>query len=227
MKTSKILEFLKELAANNNRDWFNDHKSEYDEVREMFENFIQQVILNLSQIEPSVLHLTPKECTYRIYRDIRFSADKTPYKTHIGGYINPFGKKSNHCGYYIHLQPGSCFIGGGSLCPPPRLLKSVREHIYDNIEDYIDIVESPSFKQYFKTIGMNFLKGAPKGFPKDFPYLKYLQNKEYIVEYPIDDQFFERPDSMEQMMEIFKEMKRLWDFVNPIIDNFETENLNI
>lgn len=107
MNVSGILDFLKLLAANNNREWFHIHKSEYIRVQSDFESLLGEVIVRLSLFDESIAHIHPAECTYRIYRDTRFSADKSPYKNHIGGYINARGKKSNHCGYYIHLEPGN------------------------------------------------------------------------------------------------------------------------
>ena len=113
-----ILDFLKVLAANNNREWFQEHKAEYLSVQADFEELLAGVIARLSPWDESVAHVLPRDCTYRIYRDVRFSSDKSPYKTHIGGYINARGKKSNHCGYYLHLEPGNCMLAGGSWCMP-------------------------------------------------------------------------------------------------------------
>lgn len=114
-----ILDFLKVLAANNNREWFQEHKAEYLSVQADFEELLAGVIARLSPWDESVAHVLPRDCTYRIYRDVRFSSDKSPYKTHIGGYINARGKKSNHCGYYLHLEPGNCMLAGGSWCILP------------------------------------------------------------------------------------------------------------
>ena len=110
-----ILDFLKVLAANNNREWFQEHKAEYLSVQADFEELLAGGIARLSPWDESVAHVLPRDCTYRIYRDVRFSSDKSPYKTHIGGYINARGKKSNHCGYYLHLEPGNCMLAGGAF----------------------------------------------------------------------------------------------------------------
>ena len=123
MNIPVIFQFLKDLSANNNREWFNEHKAEYETARVEFDNFLATVIARISLFDETIRGIQPKDCTYRIYRDTRFSADKTPYKIHFGGYINAKGKKSDHCGYYIHLQPGNCLLAGGSYCPPSPLLR--------------------------------------------------------------------------------------------------------
>ena len=155
-----------------------------------------------------------KDCTYRIYRDTRFSQDKTPYKTHLGGYINARGKKSDHCGYYVHIEPGNCLLAGGSYCLPPKTLKAVRQAVYDNIDEFRGIVENPDFKQYFPVIGEDFLKTAPKGFPKDFEYVQYLKCKEYTCYCNQPDSFFLASDCVDRTAEIFKQMKPFADFLN-------------
>ena len=168
------------------------------------------------------LNMLKKEIvTYRIYRDTRFSLDKTPYKTHFGGYINSRGKKSDHCGYYIHLEPGNSFLAGGSYCLPPKVLKAVRQSIFDNIDEYRGIVEDPNFKKYFPIVGDDFLKTAPKGFPKDFKYIDYLKCREYTCIYKVPNAFFSSSDFLQQTESIFIQFKRFADFLNYTIDDFE------
>lgn len=216
-----IFHFLKELAVNNNREWFNEHRNEYDVARNEFDNLLAAVIARISLFDESIRGVQPKDCTYRIYRDTRFSSDKTPYKNHLGGYINAKGKKSNHCGYYLHLQPGGCMLAGGSLCLPPNILKAVRQAIYDNIEEYRSIIEDPKFKQYFSIVGEGHLKTAPKGFPKDFEYIDYLKPKEFVCSYQAPDELFLAPDAMDRIEEVFRQFKRFSDFINYTIDDFE------
>ena len=131
MNIPVIFQFLKDLSANNNREWFNEHKAEYETARAEFDNFLATVIARISLFDETIRGIQPKDCTYRIYRDTRFSADKTPYKIHFGGYINAKGKKSDHCGYYVHLQPDGSMLAGGSLCLPSNILKAVRQSIYN------------------------------------------------------------------------------------------------
>ncbi len=215
-----IFQFLKELAANNNRDWFNAHRDRYETARSEFDDLLSVVISRISLFDDSVRGLEPRDCTYRIYRDTRFTEDKTPYKIHLGGYINAKGKKSFHSGYYLHLQPDNCMLAGGSYCLPPALLKALRQAVYDNMDEFRSIVEDPDFSRYFPVVGEDFLKTAPKGFPRDYPYLKYLQCKVYTICCYQPDSFFLAPDFLDRMDDIFKQMKRFSDFVNYTIDDY-------
>lgn len=221
MNVPVIFQFLKDLSENNNREWFQEHRAEYEVVREEFEKLLAAAITRISMFDESIRSVQPKDCTYRIYRDTRFSADKTPYKTHLGGYINAKGKKSDHCGYYIHLEPGNCMLAGGSYCPPPNILKALRQSIYENIDEYVSIVEDPSFKQYFPVIGESFLKTAPKGFPKDFKRIDYLKCKDFTCAYKVDDSFFMDANWLDKMEEVFVQLKRFSDFTNFTIDDLE------
>lgn len=221
MNTSIIFRFLKELSENNNREWFNEHRQMYTEVQAEFQKLLTVIIDRISLFDESIRGIAAGDCTYRIYRDTRFSSDKTPYKTHIGGYINAKGKKSDHCGYYVHLEPGNCMLAGGSLCLPSNVLKAVRQSIYDNIEEYRSIVEDPAFKIFYPVVGENFLKTAPKGFPKDFKYIDYLKCKEFVCSYQVPDDFFMAPDLLDRTEEAFRQFKRFSDFLNYTIDDFE------
>ena len=221
MDTSVIFQFLKDLSTNNNREWFNSHRSDYDKARLDFEALLSAVISRITLFDNSIEGIQPKDCTYRIYRDTRFSSNKTPYKTHFGGYINAKGKKSNHCGYYIHLEPGGSMLAGGSLCLPPKILKAVRQSIYDNIDEYRAIVEDPTFKKYFPVVGEDFLKTAPKGFPRDFEYIDYLKCKEYTCTHFVSDDFFSSSDFLDNMERVFIQFKRFSDFLNYTIDDIE------
>nr|WP_320038647.1 DUF2461 domain-containing protein [uncultured Bacteroides sp.] len=216
-----IFQFLKELSLNNNREWFNDHKDDYLKAQNEFENLLTAIIQRISLFDDEIVGIQAKDCTYRIYRDVRFSQDKSPYKLHFGGYINGKGKKSEHCGYYVHLQLGYCLLAGGSLCPPPDILKALRQSVYDNIDEYRSIVEDPAFKKYFPVIGENFLKTAPKGFSKDFKYIDYLKPKEFICSYQVPDEFFLDEKMLDNVADAFKQLKRFSDFTNYTIDEFE------
>lgn len=216
-----IFQFLKNISANNNREWFKIHKNEYEEACNEFNSLLEGIIARISTFDKSVIGVLPKDCTYRIYRDVRFSTDKSPFKTHIGGYINPKGKKSSHAGYYVHIQPGQCMLAGGSYELPSNILRAVRQTVYDNIDEYISIVENPSFKNYFPIIGYEFLKTAPKGFPKDFKYMDYLKCKEFSCAYSVKDDFFTAPDVLDRVEEVFRQFKPFADFINFTIDNYE------
>lgn len=221
MNVSVIFRFLKELSANNNREWFNEHKEDYKRAQLEFELLLTSVIERIAAFDDSVKGIQAKDCTYRIYRDTRFSPDKTPYKRHFGGYINAKGKKSDHCGYYVHIENGNCMLAGGSLCLEPKILKAVRQSVYDNIDEFREIVEDPAFKKYFPVIGETHLKTAPKGFPKDFPYMDYLKCKEYTCTCYVPDEMFLAPDFLDKTEDVFRQLKRFADFTNYTIDDFE------
>lgn len=221
MNIPVIFNFLESLDANNNREWFNSHREQYEQAREEFEKLLTAIISRISLFDESIRGVEAKDCTYRIYRDTRFSLDKPPYKTHFGGYINARGKKSDHCGYYVHIEPGKCLLAGGSYCLPPNIFKAVRQAVYDNMDEFRSIVEDPQFKQYFPVIGDSFLKTAPKGFPKDYEHLQYLKCKEYTCCYYVSDDFFRSPDSLKHISDVFKQLKRFADFLNYTIDDFE------
>ena len=132
----KIFDFLTQLSANNNREWFGAHRPLYEEAKARFEAVAEDMIARVARIEPEMAALPVKNTLYRIYRDTRFSADKTPYKTHFGTYINPRGKKSLHGGYYLHVQPSACCLSVGTYCLPSPVLREVRHSIVDPLEAF-------------------------------------------------------------------------------------------
>lgn len=221
MNIPVIFQFLKELAVNNNRVWFQEHKDEYLKAQREFEELVTVIIARISMFDKSVIGIEAKDCTYRIYRDTRFTSDKTPYKIHMGAYINAHGKKSPHYGYYVHIQNENCMLAGGSWCLEPHVLKALRQSIYDNIDEYRSIVEDLEFKKYFPVIGEEHLKTPPKGFPKDFEYVDYLKCKDYTCAYRVPDEFFLAPEMLDGVADVFKQLKRFADFTNYTIDDFE------
>ncbi|MDR0973500.1 MAG: DUF2461 domain-containing protein [Prevotellaceae bacterium] len=221
MNSPLIFDFLKSLSAHNDREWFKANRDRYDAASAEFEQFVQESILTIAEFDDSVKELRPKDCIYRIYRDIRFSTDKTPYKQHFGAYINPKGKKSQHGGYYIHVQPDNSLLSGGAWNPSPKLLHLLRQAVYENIDEFRAIVEDPAFTRYFPTIGDTRIKTIPKGFPKDFPYITYLQPKDYCATRFVPDTFFSDRDVQQNLAATCRQMKRFLDFVNYTIDDYE------
>ncbi|NLZ72924.1 MAG: TIGR02453 family protein [Bacteroidales bacterium] len=221
-KVNRILQYLKDLSVHNNREWFETNKIRYEEARGDFLELLSHILLRISSFDSDVLSIKPEDCIFRIHRDLRFSFDKTPYKTHFGGYINSYGRKAPQSGYYIHLEPENCFLGGGSLYIPTHLLYKIRMNILTHIDEYIDIVEDPAFKHYFPEIGFQRLKSAPRGFSKNNPHLKYIQPKDFLISYSICDSFFNQDKAMNQFEEILQQAKRLADFINFAIDSSES-----
>lgn len=221
MDTTIVINYLKQLTANNNREWFNAHREDFNTANAEFESLVAALIDRISLFDESIRGVQVKDCTYRIYRDVRFSADKSPYKNHFGAYITPQGRKTLRSGYYVHLQPENNLIAGGCYCPDSKLLKAIRQAVYDNMDEYRSIVEDPKFKRFFPKVGNDFLKTAPKGFPKDYEFIDYLKCKDFTIDCRLPDDFFTTPGMMDRSEEIFKELKRYSDFVNYTIDEFE------
>lgn len=220
MKIKDVLDFTRDISMNNNRAWFVENKLRYESVKACFEDFVGNLISRISEFDESVSFLTPKDCTYRIYRDLRFSEDKSPYKTHIGGYINSHGKKSFYSGYYIHIEAGASMIAGGSYCLPSPMLNNIRHEIYDNIDSFRKIVEDKSFRAFYPTIGGSRLKTYPKGFPKDFEFIDYIRCKDYTLMHSVSDSFFDDDSCVEVIVEAFRMMKPFNDFINEVIDDY-------
>lgn len=219
MDIEEIFSFLTDLRENNDREWFAANKQRYLAVKEQVDDMAAHLIAGIAEFDPAAASLTPADCTYRIYRDTRFSLDKTPYKTHIGIVVCPGGsKKSYRCGYYVHMEPGASFIGGGCWCPPPALLKEIRQSIYDNIDEYLGIVENPEFRDLYGFPGHDLLKTAPKGFPKDWEYIEFLKPREYTVMTAESDRFFFRKNTLSKILDDFRVLKPYNDFINYIFE---------
>lgn len=232
MNTTLILGFLKDIAANNDRQWFHEHKDYYEEARAEFEEGVEALIARLATFDTTVAHLTVKDATYRFYRDTRFSPDKSPYKRHLGAYVAAHGKKANHGGYYIHLEPGNCFIACGAYCLPSNILTSCRNEIMANIDEWLRCVESDDFMLYYgdteadfnenaKGFGTDKLKTRPAGFPADYEHVKYLRLKDYCCWHRVEDDFFSRTDWLDEVERMFKAAKPMLDFTNSVIDDYE------
>jgi uncharacterized protein (TIGR02453 family) len=183
-----ILSFLKELEKNNNRDWFQTNKSFYDEAKTEFENFLNILIPAIAKFDDSVKLVTAKDSIFRIYRDVRFAKDKSPYKINFGAFITKGGKKSHGPGYYLHMEPRNCFVSGGIWMPSPDIMKKIRQEIYYNIKEFKAILNKKEFKEYFSGIDdWDRQKLAPKEFPKDFPDIELLKNRSFTVSHPLTE----------------------------------------
>jgi len=219
MNTSLIYDFLVKLSANNNREWFHRHKSEYEEVKNEVEKAVLWLINQISLFDDDIKNVEVRHCVFRLYRDTRFSPDKTPYKNHIGAYIAAAGgRKSERAGYYIHICPGDSFISGGVYSPQPHVLKALREAIYHNIDEYLAIVNRQEHKQYFTGFFSDSLKTVPRGFPKDFEHADLLKCRHYAPYSPVPDDFWKNPDCLEEVAKRFKILHPFNRFMNYTID---------
>jgi uncharacterized protein (TIGR02453 family) len=213
------LKFLKDLKRNNTREWFDANREYYQEAKTDFLRFTGELIQHLNTMDPSLGLPEPKDCVFRINRDVRFSNDKSPYKTNMGAYIAPGGKKSMRAGYYFHLEPGDSFAAGGIYMPMPNVLKALRQAIWDDKEDFLEIIENKTFKSVFPAIYGEQLKTAPQGFPKDDPDIWLLRYKSYSLWKSIPEKDLFGPAIMENLMEIYKTMLPFNAFLNRAIED--------
>lgn len=212
--------FLKSLAENNNREWFNEHKAEYRLALEEFTSFVQALINDIEKFDARIRGLDAKDCIYRIYRDARFCKDKPPYKDNFGAFIAMGGRKSVYSGYYFHFQPGSAFAGGGLWHPSKEILDAVRTKIYNNPEEFLRIIHNPQFKKVFGNIEGRKLKKAPRGFEAGFPYIDLLKFKDYTVSATLPDRILLSSSLKIKVLEIFRTMYEFNRFLNEAIDDF-------
>lgn len=213
-----VLDFLKELSVNNNREWFQDNKKWYEESRDKF-LFLTEVIINeIRKFDPEVPALSPKDCMFRIFRDVRFSNDKRPYKTNFGSFIAKGGRKSMHAGYYFHVEPEESFMAGGIYMPPAEPLKAVREYIAEHGEEFWQIIIDPKFKKTFPEMYDDKLKTAPKGFPKDHEFIDLLRYKSYIFSKRLTKNEVIGENYIEQMVNSFRILYPVNEYLNRAIE---------
>ena len=210
------LEFLNGLKQNNSRDWFLENQSRYKEAKNNFESFVQDVINRITVFDPILKGLEVKNCVYRINRDIRFSKDKSPYKSHLGAFIVRGGKKNGDkfAGYYLHVESGNSIIAGGAYMPPPQWLSAIREKIDEEPEELIEIITKNEFIKYFGKIDGEKLKKAPKGYPADHPHLDLLKLKSYLVVNEVPDELVLSQSYFDHVLNVLMAMKPLNDFLN-------------
>ena len=237
MNARLILDFLRQVMGNNNRPWFQAHRSDYDAARQEWEQAVEQIRERIITFDPDVANQPLKNCTYRFYRDTRFSADKSPYKNHFGAYINAHGKKALRGGYYIHLEPGHCLLAVGNYWLPTDILTSCRNEIMANEQEWLRCVESKEFLSLFDSqqatqswdeswdspqgFGLTKLKTCPSGFPRDYEYVRYLRLKDYCAWHHVDESFFESDRWLDETERILRAAKPMMDFVNSVIDDYE------
>lgn len=219
MNFRQLFNFLAQLQVYNDRNWFNENKHEYNEALETFTTFINALIAPVSQLDSSIGTVTAAECMFRIYRDVRFSHDKSPYKTHFGAFIANGGRKTRQAGYYIHLEPDNSFFAGGIYRPDPATLESIRHRIYQHPDEIRQILDNKTFKKYFSELSTeDKLKNPPRGYSKDFKEIELIKNKNFITHYTLDNDFFMEENVIERLMEIVKVQYPLNEFLNRAIE---------
>jgi uncharacterized protein (TIGR02453 family) len=215
MNLDFILKFLKDLAKHNDREWFEKNKPRYLEAKQLFEDLVASVLKEFVKFEPGLGGLDPKKLPFRIYRDVRFSKDKSPYKTNMGAGFSPNGKLVQEPGYYLHLEPGNkSFIAGGIYMPDATNLTKIRQEIDYNSDKLEKIVNNKKFKSLYKSFDdFDKLKTAPKGFPKDHPHIEWLKHKSYIVSRSFTDKEVGDKKFLKTVAENSKQIKPLNDFI--------------
>lgn len=209
-----MIEFLSDLNENNNRDWFKSNKDYYEEARSEFVSMVENLIPALAVTNPLISNLAVKDTIFRIYRDVRFSKDKSPYKTAFGAYMAPGGRKSMLPGHYFHIEPGNSFVAGGCHNPQGDRLKSLRSEIYYNSSEFNSIINADDFIKLFGELTGDKLKRPPIGFPKDFDDIELLKFKEYIVLHKFDDKTVESSDFLNLAVAVFEKMNPFIGFLN-------------
>lgn len=222
MLAPTTLQFLKALDKNNNKAWFDAHRKQYDAAKLNFAELTQQVITQFGKKEPSIALLQPKECVFRINRDVRFSKNKAPYKNNMGASIKAGGKKSLLAGYYIHLEPGGkSFVGGGLYMPDAAIVGKVRQEIDYNYTTFLRIVENKKFIAQYG--GLDFSEGLslvrePKGYEKENPAIKYLKLKSWIATSPLSDTALQDKNLATQLTKAFEYLQPLISFLNEALE---------
>jgi uncharacterized protein (TIGR02453 family) len=220
MLRASTLKFLKDLKKNNNKPWFEKNKSVYLDAKEDAEHFVEQLIEGFGKSDADIAPLLIKDCTYRIYRDVRFSGDKTPYKTHMGAYLNKGGKKMPTAGYYFHLEPGRHMAGGGLWMPMPPDLGKVRQEIDYNYAAWTKIVGDRRFKKFFPD-GLDqgeILSRPPKGYDAENPAIGFLKLKSFVVLRKLTDEQILSRSSLKEVLNTFETMKGFVYFLNRALE---------
>ncbi len=210
----KSLSFLQKLKKNNNTEWFHANRPLYDEARAEFLAFVEILVSEIGMFDPDLGLVDPKKTLFRINRDIRFSRDKSPYKTNFGSFIIKGGKKSGNGGYYFHLDPEGSFIGGGVYHPEAEILKKIRHEIYGNPEEFREIIMDKTFRDQFGELYDDQLKTAPKGYPKDFEHVDLLKYKSYIVSREFDEKLVTGDGLLEETLNSYRLMLPMIRFIN-------------
>lgn len=223
MNTQMILDYLTELSANNNREWYHAHKAEYQAANGQFEELIQTLILRIGEFDGSILGHAPRELTFKLVRDTRFSHDKSPYNPAFRAHISSMGKLPIPVGYYLMLKPGGqSFLGGGLFADMFKdATRMVRDYISEHGDEWESVITTPSFQEYFTVSGMS-LKNVPAGYEKEHPQAEYLKYKSWYLEYPIQDE--ELADGrlfLSKAADIFHRMKPFNDYLNRALVGFK------
>lgn len=211
---ASTLHFLKNLSKNNNREWFTENKDQYIAAQQNVLNMVENLIEKIGAFDEEIMKIDAKKSLFRIYRDVRFSKDKSPYKTNFGAGLG-MGKGNKISGYYLHIEPGKSFLAGGVYQPEPSVLKEIRKEISMNAKEFQEILQQDDFRNNFRGLSVEGkLQRIPNGFDKDDPMAEFLKLKNLIVVHPISDDALMQENATKNMAKIFQSMKPLNDFLS-------------
>jgi uncharacterized protein (TIGR02453 family) len=221
MLQKETLQFLKSLKKNNNKPWFDEHRNQYEAAKKNFEQLTAEVIKATAKFDDTIQHLQPKDCLFRINRDVRFAKDKSPYKTALGMSLSKGGKKGIEAGYYLHCEPGAAFIGGGMWMPQLAELKKVRQEIDYNWEEFNSIVADKKFKATYTNVDRSeeyVLSRPPKGYEETNPAIDYLKLKSFVAIKPVSDEELLSEKLVPATAAAFAALQPLLNFLNRAIE---------
>jgi len=217
MIQKETINFLASLKKNNSKEWFDANRKMYETAKQDFTAFVGEIITEFGKKDESIVHLQPKDCMFRINRDVRFSKDKSPYKSNMGASFSKGGKKSMLAGYYFHLEPGSSFMGGGIYMPDAEHTKKIRQEIDYSFEDFKKIIHNKKFVAQYGGLTINeefSLTREPKGYEKDNPAIEYIKLKSWIATYPIPDEMLTDKALPAKVVAAFEALHPLMNFLN-------------
>ncbi len=223
MNMSLIVNYLSELSMNNEREWYHAHKEEYKKANAEFEALLQALMLEIGNFDSSILNYAPKELTFKLVRDTRFSHDKSPYNPAFRAHISSKGKLPVPVGYYLMIKPGDqSFLGGGLFADMFKdATRMVRDYIAQNGEEWERVIHEPEFEKYF-TVRGSALKNVPSGYEKEHPQAEYLKFKSWYLEYPLKDEELGEADAfLAKAVECFRIMKPFNDYLNKALEGFQ------
>jgi len=217
MLSKDTLQFLADLKANNNRDWFLENKKRYEIVKKDYHQLVGSFLDVMKPLDPSLEMLEVKNCTFRINRDVRFSKDKSPYKTNLGVWISAGAKNAESSGYYLHIENETCFVGGGLYCPQPDQLQKIRKEIHFFYDDLLEIINDKTFQSTYSSLNRDensTLKNPPKGYDKEDPAIEYLKLKSFTATQKFDSKLVTQKDFVPMMAEKMMVLKPFNNFID-------------
>ena len=221
MIQKETIKFLTSLKKNNNKEWFDANRKSYETAKHDFTAFVSDVILQFSKKDETIATLQAKDCMFRINRDVRFSKDKSPYKTNMGASFSKGGKKSVLAGYYFHLEPGNSFVGGGIWMPDADTTKKIRQEIDYGFDEFKKVIQNKKFIAQYGGLTINeefSLTREPKGYEKDNPAIEYIKLKSWLATHPLTDEMLTDKNLTKTVVDAFEALHPLILFINKALE---------